>query len=80
MALDPFKVGEYVGCTHGSVGSRLYGCLDCALVWHNQQADKASATLAHHENWIMALRSEIRARDKDKQVSLPPSGNGDSNG
>ncbi len=65
------KVGEFVGCSHGTNGTRLFGCLDCALVWHNQQADKASSTLAHHENWIMALRAEIRERDKNKTVAFP---------
>jgi Zn-finger protein len=71
VSLSPYKVGEFVGCSHGTNGTRLFGCLDCALVWHNQQADKASSTLAHHENWIMALRAEIRERDKNKTVAFP---------
>ena len=72
MPLTDAQVGEYTECTHGENGGRLYGCIDCAIVWRTQQADKASKELARHEAWLYNLRAEKRRRAAEAAMRPTP--------
>ena len=59
------QIGEYTGCTHGDGGKRLYGCITCAIRWHEQQYEEFQERANSYWNKLQKLRVQ-QERGPDK--------------